>query len=133
MVNSGDAASGAALLVSDRMAKTESMAAEDRPPHESPDGGRLSRRGFLAIGGGALAGMVLAGCVVNDIIGGQQGEVLAMLHAHEVNGFLVFETTVPGGELFAKDLAGGYVQWSDVQNYSIEEWDDGFVHAPAYP
>lgn len=107
---------------------------EHRPPRESADRGHLNRRGFLATGGAALATMALGvGCVLDDIVGSQQHEVIATLYAHEVDGFLVFETTVPTGELFAKDLAGGFVQWANVQNYSIEEWDDGFVHAPAYP
>lgn len=109
------------------------MAMDDRGQHPQSTG-HLSRRGFLASGTAAFAALALApGCVLDDIIGQQPYEVVSVLYAHEVNGFLVFETTVPSGELFAGDLTGGFVQWATVQNYSIEEDDDGFVRAPTFP
>ena len=63
----------------------------------------------------------------------EQQLVLANLYAHEVDKFLHFETSVPGGQLFAGNGVSGFLQWSTVQNYSIEEWDDGFSRFPAFP
>jgi hypothetical protein len=58
---------------------------------------------------------------------------VSALYAHEVEGFLHFETSVPTGELFAEDGPSGFLQWSTTKNYSIEEWDDGFSRFPAFP
>jgi hypothetical protein len=61
----------------------------------------------------------------------EQQLVLANLDARS-DKFLHFETSVPGAQLFAGNGVSGFLQWS-TENYSIEEWDDGFSRFPAFP
>ena len=100
-----------------------------RPLH-ARDG--IGRRGFLVTGGSAVALLAVAPSCTFDL-GSRQEHVVIGLYAHEVDGFLHFETSPPSGELFAGDGPSGFLQWNTTQNYSTAQWDDGFCRLPSFP
>ena len=98
-------------------------------PLHGSDG--ISRRSFLAIGGGAAALVTFGpGCAFD--LGSREQPVIVALHAHEVDGFLYLESSAVSPELFAGD-AGGFVAWGTTQSYSTEQWDDDFCRFPTFP